>query len=78
MIISKKTKRKETFDGLITFLRFHPFGVVFYNLVAPTVELKTEVSGYLSGGNSVRLDSCLLYHPTAGDYVCRVSGHGKV
>jgi hypothetical protein len=52
MIVSKKIKRKETFDGLVTFLRFYPFGVVFYNLVAPAVELKTEVPGYLSRGNS--------------------------
>ena len=57
MIVSKKIKRKETFDGLVTFLRFHPFGVVFYNLVAPAVELKTEVPGYLSRGNSAWLDS---------------------
>ena len=57
MIVSKKIKRKETFDGLVTFLRFLPFGVVFYNLVAPAVELKIEVPGYLSRGNSVRLDS---------------------
>ena len=57
MIVSKKIKRKETFDGLVTFLRFHPFGVVFYNLVAPAVELKIEVPGYLSRGNSAWLDS---------------------
>ena len=57
MIVSKKIKRKETFDGLVTFLRFHPFGVVFYNLVAPAVELKTEVPGYLSRGNSAWLES---------------------
>ena len=35
-----KTKRKETFDGLVTFLRFRLFGVVFYNLVAPAVNWK--------------------------------------
>lgn len=57
MIVSIKIKRKETFDGLVIFLRFHPFGVVFYNLVAPAVELKTEVPGYLSRGNSAWLDS---------------------
>jgi hypothetical protein len=57
MIVSKKIKRKETFDGLVTFFRFHPFGVVLYNLVAPAVELKTEAPGYLSRGNSAWLDS---------------------
>ena len=60
MIVSKKIKRKETFDGLVIFLRFHPLGVVFYNLLAPAVELKTEVPGYLSRGNSAWLDSFII------------------